>query len=134
MSPPAAFTYRVRAFNAVGNSDYSNEATPGGLLTPTAISMPGMLAEARDFPNTFRSITTISGDNTIRYISPRDAPATFVLYTLDGRVNAKFTMNAKKGPNVLSLDKLPHGPPSIYFLEMRMRNQSTGVVRMVKTR
>ena len=134
MSPPAAFTYRVRAFNAVGNSDYSNEATPGGLLTPTAISMPGMLAEARDFPNTFRSITTISGDNTIRYISPRDAPATFVLYTLDGSVNAKFTMNAKKGPNVLSLDKLPHGPPSIYFLEMRMRNQSTGVVRMVKTR
>jgi hypothetical protein len=43
-------------------------------------------------------------------------------------------MNAKKGQNVLSLDKLPHGPPSIYFLEMRMRNQSTGVVRMVKTR
>jgi len=97
MSPPAAFTYRVRAFNAVGNSDYSNEATPGGLLTPTAISMPGMLAEARDFLILFVRLPLFRAIILSAIFSPRDAPATFVLYTLDGRVNAKFYHDAKKG-------------------------------------
>ncbi|MGB7567926.1 MAG: alpha-L-fucosidase [Chitinivibrionales bacterium] len=134
MSSPAAYTYRVRAYNASGNSAYSNEATPGGLLTPTAVTVPPILAEGRDFPNTLRSITTVSGDNTVRFISAHDASATFVLYSLDGRVQGRITMNAKRGPNILAWDKLRSGSPSVYLLEMRTGGQSKCVVRMIRTR
>ena len=134
MSSPSAYTYRVRAYNTAGNSAYSNEATPAGLISPTAVSVPEILAENRDFPNTLRSITIVPGDNTVRFISARDAPATFILYTPDGRAIARTIMDAKRGLNILAWDKLKSRSPSVYFLEMRTGNQLHGVVRMVRTR
>jgi hypothetical protein len=93
-----------------------------------------MQAQDRDFPGTLHSITTISTDNTIRFLSGADAPVTFVLYSPSGRVHARTTMNAKRGPNIIALNGLKSGSPSMYFLEMRIGGQSKGIVRMVKTR
>ena len=134
MASPVAYTYRVRAYNATLNSAYSNEATPQGVLTPTAVSVPEILSESRDFPNSLRSVTTVAGDNTIRFIAAHDARATFVLYSLDGRVVARTTTSANRGPNTFAWDNLGNGSSAIYFLEMRIDGQSKGVVRMVKTR
>ncbi len=134
MSAPAAYFYRVQAYNAAGNSAYSDTAFPGGLPSPTAVSMPGILTNGRDFPNALCPITTVSGDNAIRFMSAHDAPATFILYSLNGRVIDRKTVNARRGPNTLAWDRLGSGSSAVYFLEMRVAGQSNGVVRMVRTR
>jgi hypothetical protein len=134
MAAPVAYYYRVQAYNAVGTSAYSDTATPGGLPSPTAVRMPDISAENRDFPNSLCGITTLSGDNTIRFMSAHDAPATFILYSLNGRVAGRITVNANRGPNILTWDQLKRGASSVYFLEMRVAGQSSGVVRMIRTR
>jgi alpha-L-fucosidase len=132
MATPAAYFYRVQAYNTAGVSPYSDTASPAGLLPPTAVAIPEALASDRDFPNSLRSITTVDGGNAIRFISARDAQTTFVLYSLTGSVIAQKSITAKQGMNTLAWDKLGRDAPAIYFMEMKVDGESRGVVRMVK--
>jgi alpha-L-fucosidase len=118
MSAATAYIYRVRAYNASGNSDYSNEAVAVGLDSST-VSVSAIPVENRKLSNSIRSITTMSGNKTIRFLSGCDAPVTFILYSLEGRILAHMTMNARRGMNSLTLDKLRAEAPSLCILEIR---------------
>jgi hypothetical protein len=133
MTTPVAYTYRVYAYNTAGNSAYSNEATPAGLLSPSAICMPNTPADSRDARNN-GFVTAIAGGNTIRIMSAYDASATLILYAPNGSSIAQKTASVRRGLNTVVWDKLRSGSASICFLDVRINGRSQGVVRMVKTR
>ncbi len=76
------YTYRIRAFNVSGYSDYSNEAlatTEAGSSTSAHQSISGRDVVINNFPNPFHSSTRIE------YTIPQSCLVSLKVYDLSGR-------------------------------------------------
>ncbi len=135
LSPSTTYTYRVRAFNSMGYSDYSNEDSA---TTAVAVGIHSLfpseanVVKHKSYPNPFNHETTIS------YELSENAEISINIYSIDGQKVRTLLANKKQRPGFHSIKWNTHNENGnnisngIYFCVIRGVNKNGSFINCKK--